>query len=59
MDYIIKRLKERSTWLGLISLATGLGAYINPAYVEIIISAGVSIAGLFGIVSPDKNNDTK
>ena len=62
MDYIINRLKERSTWLGIISLATGVGLYVNPAWVEAIIAAGIGLAGLIGITTPDKentNNDSK
>lgn len=59
MKYIITRLQERSTWLGLIALAAGLGLGVDPALAEYIISIGVSLAGLVGVVTPDKaqNND--
>lgn len=59
MDYIINRLNERSTWIGIISLAAGLGVAINPIFVEAIIAAGVSLAGLISIITPDKNNDAQ
>ncbi len=58
MNYIINRLKERSTWLGIISLATGIGLSINPDWVEAIIAAGVGLAGLVGIATPDTENTT-
>ena len=59
MEYLINRLKERSTWLGIISLATGVWLYINPACIEPIIAAGVGLAGLIGITTPDKSDDSK
>ncbi len=57
MDYILKRLTERSTWIGLISLLTGVGVAVNPAWVEPIVALGVSLAGFIGIVTPDKNEN--
>lgn len=53
-NYMINRLTERSTWLGLIALATACGATIETALAEYIISAGVALAGLVGIVTKDK-----
>ncbi|MFI3244721.1 MAG: hypothetical protein R3Y56_10770 [Akkermansia sp.] len=59
MNYIINRLKERSTWLGIISLATGIGLSVNPAWVEAIIAAGVGLAGLVSIATPDTETSTE
>jgi len=59
MNYIIDRLNERSTWIGLISLAAGLGVVISPILVEAIIAVGLSLAGLISIITPDKNNDAQ
>lgn len=59
MNYIIDRLNERSTWLGLISLSTGLGVVINPIFVEPIIAVGLSLADLISIITLDKNNDAQ
>ena len=53
LKYIINRLSERSTWLGLIGLATACGASIETALAEQIISAGLAIAGLIGIITKD------
>lgn len=30
-DYILPRLKERSTYVGLVALATALGIAVDPA----------------------------
>lgn len=57
--YIINRLTERSTWLGLIALATSCGATIEMAVAEQIIAAGMAVAGLVGIVTKDKTETRK
>lgn len=57
--YIINRLTERSTWLGLIALATACGATIETSLAEYIVSAGVALAGLVGIVTRDKTETSQ
>lgn len=52
--YILNRLTERSTWLGVIALATACGATIEAAIAEQIITAGMAVAGLIGVVTKDK-----
>lgn len=56
--YLLKRLTERSTWLGLIAVATACGASIETALADQIISAGMAIAGLVGIITKDSTTDT-
>lgn len=53
-DYLIARARERSTWLGLISLATALGLVLSPAQQDAVIAAGMAAAGLIGAVTRDK-----
>ena len=55
IDYIVARLKERSTWLGLISLATALGLLLTPEQQEQIIAAGMAIAGFVGAFTRDRS----
>ena len=43
--YILNRLTERSTWLGLLALATACGATIEQALADQIIAAGMAAAG--------------
>ncbi|WP_198013967.1 hypothetical protein [Desulforegula conservatrix] len=47
-QYIIDRLKEPSTWRGLVLIATALGAKISPDQTEAIVLAGIGIVGLIG-----------
>ena len=55
--YIFNRLKERSTWLGIIGLVTVCGATISTELAEQIIAAGIAIAGAIGIVTKDKEDN--
>ncbi len=57
--YILNRLTERSTWLGIIALATAGGAVIEAAIAEQIIAAGMAVAGLIGVVTKDKTEPKK
>ena len=57
--YILNRLTERSTWLGVIALATACGATIEAAIAEQIIAAGMAVAGLIGVVTKDKTETKK
>jgi len=52
-SYILARAKEPSTWRGLVLLLTAAGVPLAPAMAEAIISAGLAVAGLIGVVTPD------
>lgn len=52
-SYILARAKEPSTWRGLVLLLTAIGVPVAPAMAEAIISAGLAVAGLIGVVTPD------
>ena len=53
-QYILERLKEPSTWRGIVMLLTAAGIPIAPQFQDVIISAGLALAGLIGAVMPDK-----
>lgn len=53
-DFIMERLKERSTWVGLVGLATSGGISLNPENIEAIVTVGTTVAGLIATVVPDK-----
>lgn len=53
MKYLLYRLKEASTWRGIILVATALGAHWSPESQAAIISFGVGAAGVIGAVIPD------
>ena len=46
LDFLLARARERSTWLGLVSVATALGIVLSEFQVEAVIAAGMSLAGV-------------
>jgi hypothetical protein len=51
--FVIARLKEASTYRGLMLILTGLGVALRPEVAEAIMACGVAVAGLAGVVLPD------
>jgi len=52
--YLHERLKEASTWRGIMLVATAAGAKISPEMSEAIITLGVALTGIIGIVTSDR-----
>jgi len=55
--YLLTRLGERSTWVGLIGVLTAAGMTISPEAAEQIATLGAGLAGLLLIVTADKPNE--
>lgn len=55
--FLLARAKERSSWLGIISLATALGLTLSEVQSEAIIAAGMSLAGVVAVFTSDDNNN--
>ncbi len=53
LPYILARAKERSTWLGIVSILTALGLLLSPEQKEAVISSGMAAAGLIAAFSKD------
>ena len=53
MNWIKKRLKERSTWLGIITLASIAGLNVSAEQRELIISIGTALGALVMTFSAD------
>lgn len=53
INFFVNRAKEASTWRGIILVATAAGVNIAPALGEAIITFGIGLAGLLGVVLPD------
>ena len=51
--YVVNRAKEASTWRGVVMLLTAVGLNISPEMADAIISVGIAVAGLVGILLPD------
>jgi len=52
--YSRERLKEASTWRGLILFATAAGAKFSPEMSEAIVTLGIALAGFVGVATSDK-----
>ena len=52
-EYAIKRLKEPSTWRGLILLATSAGLVISEEMSGQIVAFGLGLSGLIGALFSD------
>lgn len=52
-DDVMVRLKQESTWRGLITVATLLGWRLAPDQAEAIITAGASLVGTINILKKD------
>lgn len=56
-DWIIAlglaRLKEPSTWRGLIALATAFGVAIRPEVADAIIALGLALIGGANVITPE------
>lgn len=50
---MLERLKERSTWLGIVAFLTACGIPIAPLTAEQVVSIGLAISGLVGIFTAD------
>lgn len=44
IQFILDRLKEKSTWLGITGLLSAVGVTLNPEQTAAISTAGVAIA---------------
>jgi hypothetical protein len=51
--YILARLKERTTWLGIIGIATAFGCHLSPEQAQAIVTLGLGVAGLLHAAAPD------
>jgi hypothetical protein len=53
MNWLKARLREPSTWGGLISILTLVGVVLSPEQKEAVIGAGVAIGGLLMVFLPE------
>lgn len=55
MNWILRRLREPSTWRGLVWLATVAGLSMRPDQAEAIVVAGMALVGLLGVFLPEES----
>lgn len=49
--YILARAKEPSTWRGILLFLTAIGVPIAPAMADQIVTLGLALAGIVGMVT--------
>lgn len=49
MGYILERLKEASTWRGIIALISITGVALKPEQADAFIATGIALAGLINV----------
>lgn len=52
--WIIARLKEKSTWKGLIYILAACGVVLTDAQVDQVIAMGLTLAGFLEVFTKDK-----
>lgn len=58
LSFLLNRAYERSTWLGIVSIATALGLTLTELQSEAVIAAGMSIAGVIAAFTGDAKADS-
>lgn len=53
MAYIAKRLKERSTWLGIVTLIATLGYSSVKEYADVIVELGLVVGSVIAVFTKD------
>jgi hypothetical protein len=53
--FILKRLREASTWRGIMALITATGIALNPEQIEALIIVGMGVMGALGAFFPDQS----
>lgn len=52
-DFSIERLREPSTWRGILAILTACGVMISPEQAEKIIAGGLALIGIVGATTKD------
>ena len=55
-DLILKKLSEKTTWLGVLSLVTVFGVSLTPELSESIVTAVLAIVGLVNVILNEKKS---
>ena len=54
LAWILDRAKERSTWMGLFSLAGAVGWAVTPEHKELIVTDAVAVVAAVAALARDK-----
>lgn len=53
ISYVMTRLKEPSTWRGIILLITSIGISLSPEQLDAFVALGLCLTGAIGTFLPD------
>lgn len=53
--WLLARLREPSTWRGLVWLAIAAGITLTPTVWESIIAVGMAVVGLIGVLTAERH----
>ena len=53
LPYVIRQMKQASTWRGLTFALTSAGIFISEAMESQIVAFGLALSGLIGVFLPD------
>ncbi len=59
MNWLIARLKEASTWRGIVWMLTACGVTLRPEVWEQITAVGMAAAGLLGVLTREAPRTVK
>jgi hypothetical protein len=57
LNWVLNRLSEKSTWLGIVGLCSAFGVYISPDLGEAIATAGLAVGAAVAVLVKDKGAD--
>jgi hypothetical protein len=52
-DWVVERIGEKSTWLGVLSILGSLGIVVAPEMQEAIVTLALAVAGVVGVVTKE------
>jgi hypothetical protein len=52
--FIVARLSEASTIRGALMLLTAAGVALRPEAIDAIVTFGIGLSGLLGVILPDR-----
>lgn len=55
--WLAKRLREASTWRGIVGVLTAFGLVLSPEKIDAIVAAGLGLIGVIGAFFPDSFGD--
>jgi len=53
VEYILQRLSERSTWVGITGVASVLGVVFSPEHAAAVATVGATVASIIQVVVKD------